>query len=110
MVHPLISLFEILIFPGIVFLSFLALFFEWIDRKAFARFQNRIGPLYTGPSGLLQPFADFIKLLTKEDITPKYADSFLFNLLPVVAVSIPIFSIFYLPILGYPILLSLIHI
>ena len=54
----------------IVVVGILSLFFEWFDRKAFARLQNRYGPLHTGPSGLLQPLADFIKLYSKEDSTP----------------------------------------
>ena len=57
--------FQMLIFPGIIFLLFMAFFFEWIDRKVVARIQNRYGPLYTGMSGILQPLADFIKLLSK---------------------------------------------
>jgi len=101
---PIISLIQILIFPGLIFLFILGLIFEWIDRKAFARFQNRIGPLYTGPRGFLQPLADFIKLLTKEDVTPRYVDKFLFNLLPGIAPVLPVFASFYLPLNGYPIL------
>ncbi|MEM3542242.1 MAG: complex I subunit 1 family protein [Candidatus Methanomethylicia archaeon] len=102
---PLIFILRILIFPGILFLLFLAFIFEWVDRKAYARFQNRIGPLYAGPSGILQPLADFIKLMAKEDITPKYVDSIFFNNIPILAVVIPLFASLYIPLDGSPILI-----
>ncbi len=59
---------ESLIYPGLLFIFFIALATQWIVRKIVARMQNRMGPAYTGPYGFLQPFADFFKLLTKEDI------------------------------------------
>ena len=102
--EALIALFKILVFPGLIFLTFLGLVYEWIDRKAVARFQNRIGPLYTGPRGFLQPLADFIKLMAKEDIVPKWADKLLFSAAPVFAVSIPTFASLYLPMTGTPVL------
>ncbi|MEM0084559.1 MAG: complex I subunit 1 family protein [Candidatus Methanomethylicia archaeon] len=105
MMDPLIFILRILIFPGILFLLFLAFIFEWVDRKAYARFQNRIGPLYAGPSGILQPLADFIKLMAKEDITPKYVDSIFFNNIPILAVVIPLFASLYIPLDGSPILI-----
>ncbi|MEM1509744.1 MAG: complex I subunit 1 family protein [Thermofilaceae archaeon] len=70
----------------VIFISGLALLFEWLDRKFVAKLQNRIGPRYTGPFGALQPFADFIKLLSKEDVVPEGTKLFLFNICPVAAV------------------------
>jgi len=102
---PLTFILRVLIFPGILLLLFLAFIFEWIDRKAYARFQNRIGPLYAGPSGILQPLADFIKLMAKEDITPRYVDSIFFNNIPIFATVIPIFASLYIPLDGSPILI-----
>ncbi len=46
----------------------------WLERKVAARFQDRIGPNRVGPLGLLQPIADAIKLITKEDLVPRNAD------------------------------------
>jgi len=62
--------------------------------------QNRIGPTYTGPAGILQPFADFVKLLTKEDIVPRNTKSVTFKVAPIVAFSILVFAFFFLPIDG----------
>lgn len=66
-VEPLLYIFAVAVFPGFVFLSLLGTFTEWIERKVAARAQNRMGPTYVGPAGLLQPIADILKLLwTKE--------------------------------------------
>jgi NADH-quinone oxidoreductase subunit H len=59
----------------------------WVERKVVARFQDRLGPNRLGPFGLIQPLADIIKLLIKEDITPAGADKFVFNLAPIFALA-----------------------
>ncbi|MDL1911325.1 NADH-quinone oxidoreductase subunit H [Chloroflexi bacterium CFX6] len=59
----------------------------WVERKVVARFQDRIGPNRLGPFGLIQPFADIIKLLIKEDITPAEADKALYNLAPILSMT-----------------------
>ncbi len=55
----------------------------WLERKISAAAQQRIGPEYAGPLGILQPMADGLKLLVKEDIIPAKADSLLFTIGPV---------------------------
>ena len=62
----------------------------WLERKISAAAQQRIGPEYAGPLGVLQPVADGIKLVFKEDVVPGKSDPFLFTLGPVLVV-IPVF-------------------
>ena len=61
------------------------IFLVWVERKVVARFQDRLGPNRVGPFGLIQPFADIIKLLIKEDITPVGADRVIYNLAPILS-------------------------
>jgi len=74
---------------GVVLMATVALvldiFLVWVERKVVARFQDRIGPNRLGPFGLIQPLADVIKLLIKEDITPIGADRIVYNLAPIMA-------------------------
>ena len=65
----------------------LDIFLVWLERKVVARFQVRLGPNRLGRYGLLQPFADVLKLLIKEDTTPLGADKFLYNLAPIIALA-----------------------
>ncbi len=62
----------------------------WLERKISAAAQQRLGPEYAGPLGVLQPVADGVKLLVKEDIIPAKADAVLFTLGPMIVV-IPVF-------------------
>jgi len=63
----------------------LDIFLVWIERKVVSRFQSRIGPNRVVPFGLIQLFADIIKLLIKEDITPTGADKVVYNLAPILS-------------------------
>ncbi|MCZ7544992.1 MAG: NADH-quinone oxidoreductase subunit H [Anaerolineae bacterium] len=58
----------------------------WLERRFIAIIQARVGPNRAGPAGLLQPIADGIKLVFKEDITPSQADKVVFWLAPVITV------------------------
>lgn len=60
-------------------------YMTWFERKVLARFQDRLGPTRTGPFGLLQPIADGVKLLSKEDIIPAAADRLIFLVAPLVS-------------------------
>jgi NADH-quinone oxidoreductase subunit H len=87
----LLSLFYIFIFPGFLFLSAYGLVVEFIDRKLYARFQNRVGPPW------FQPLADFIKLIGKESIVPTKADKGMFRILPAFALASVSVAILYIP-------------
>ncbi|HEX8747802.1 MAG TPA: NADH-quinone oxidoreductase subunit NuoH [Pyrinomonadaceae bacterium] len=63
-----------------------ALYATYAERKISAFMQARLGPMRVGPWGLLQPLADAIKLLTKEDLTPDKADPYIFKFAPYIAV------------------------
>ncbi len=67
--------------------------FIWFERRGVGRFQIRLGPNRVGPFGLLQPVADVLKILTKEDLIPAKGDRLVFWLAPVVAF-VPIVMIF----------------
>jgi NADH-quinone oxidoreductase subunit H len=70
-----------------IFVLLVDVFLVWVERKVVARFQDRLGPNRLGPFGLIQPFADVIKLLIKEDITPDGADRVVFNIAPILALA-----------------------
>src|SRR5437773_1601824 len=57
----------------------------YVERKVAAMLQQRIGPYLVGPRGLLQPLADIIKLMFKEELRPRAADAFLFALAPIIS-------------------------
>lgn len=69
------------IFAGV---SVIVIAMNWLERKALAHFQVRIGPMRVGPHGLLQPFADALKLMLKEDIIPAEADKVVFWVAPLI--------------------------
>jgi len=82
------------VFPGILFLLGFAFFSEWWDRKLTARAQNRMGPPF------LQPFADFVKLLSKEDITPTGVSGRLYAAIPLFAFAAIATAFLYIPVFG----------
>ena len=85
------ALFNLIIFPGILFLGVAGLWFEFVDRRMYARMQNRQGPPW------FQPLADFIKLLAKETIIPEQANGTFFKAMPVVALTAVVTPILYIP-------------
>lgn len=85
---------NILIFPGFLFLAGYGLLFEYLDRKVYARLQNRIGPPW------YQPLADVLKLVGKETIIPAGANRTMFRVLPVVALSAVAAAFIYVPVYG----------
>jgi len=72
-------------------------YLTWFERKVVAHIQARWGPYRVGPHGLLQPLADGVKFLFKEDVTPAAADKFAYFLAPFLALSLAITSIAVIP-------------
>ena len=72
-------------------------YLQWVERKVIAHIQVRLGPSRVGPHGLLQPLADVIKLITKEDLMPPYANKFIYLLAPFLAVTMSLISISVIP-------------
>lgn len=68
----------------LAFIALNVLFLIWLERKVSAWIQNRLGPMRTGPYGLLQTLADALKLLVKEDVVPSAADRWVFAIAPIV--------------------------
>ena len=67
--------------------------YTWFERRALGRFQSRLGPNRWGPFGLFQPFADVLKLLSKEDVVPDPADRVVFHIAPLF-LAIPVLLVF----------------
>ena len=95
--HPVlvVSLVKIVI---LLFLTLTTLaYLTWFERKVVAHIQSRWGPYYVGAHGLLQPLADGVKFLFKEDVTPPGADKLLYILAPFLALSLALTTIALIP-------------
>jgi NADH-quinone oxidoreductase subunit H len=95
--HPIlvVSLVKIVI---LLFLTLTTLaYLTWFERKVVAHIQSRWGPYYVGAHGLLQPLADGVKFLFKEDVTPPGADKVLYILAPFLALTLAITTLALIP-------------
>src|SRR5512139_1656050 len=72
-------------------------YLQWVERKVIAHIQVRMGPSRVGPHGLLQPLADVVKLLTKEDLVPPHVNKFLYLMAPFLAITMSLISISVIP-------------
>jgi len=72
-------------------------YLQWLERKVLAHIQLRIGPRRVGPHGLLQPLADVIKLITKEDMMPSHVDKVFWFMAPFIAVLFALIPIAVIP-------------
>src|SRR5579862_1233248 len=72
-------------------------YLQWIERKVIAHIQLRVGPRRVGPHGLLQPLADVIKLLTKEDMLPSHVNKVFYFIAPFIAVFFALIAISVIP-------------
>ena len=72
-------------------------YLQWLERKVLAHIQLRVGPRRVGPHGLLQPLADVIKLITKEDMMPSHVNKVFWFLAPFIAVLFALIPIAVIP-------------
>lgn len=90
----LLQIFKVLVFPGLLFLGSLAFLLEYVDRKVYARMQNRKGPPW------YQPLADMLKLVGKKAIIPRNAQKLAFAALPTVSLAAVCAAFLCIPIWG----------
>lgn len=83
--------FQIFVFPGLLFLAVAGFAAEYLDRKLYARLQNRVGPPW------FQPVADFVKLCAKEEVTPDDANRGIFRSMPFFAIAAAASAVFSIP-------------
>jgi NADH-quinone oxidoreductase subunit H len=95
--HPVlvVSIVKIAVLLFIV-LTVLA-YLSWFERKVIAHIQARVGPQFVGAHGLLQPLADGLKFLFKEDVTPGSSDQFIFRLAPFLALTLALTTLALIP-------------
>jgi NADH-quinone oxidoreductase subunit H len=94
------ALAHMVVFPGFLFLSIFGMYCSFLERKLYARLQSRVGPPW------FQPYADFVKLVAKENIMPEDANPMMFSLMPVFALTAVTTAILYIPIWGTQALFS----
>ncbi len=90
-------LYEILLFPGIGYLLLVSVGLYWVFRKILAPMHKRVGPHFNGPAGSFQTIFDLSKLWTKESITPKDANIYLFSLMPLITLIIALLPTAVIP-------------
>lgn len=81
-IYLVLGLLSMLVIVNLPIVGVMALIY--MERRLLGRFQNRLGPNRVGPFGILQPVADAIKIMTKEDIVPNGVDRIVFNIAPIV--------------------------
>jgi len=99
-IHQILNIVYTLVIPAVVLLVFIlanAVYLQYVERKVLGHMQARLGPMRAGWHGLLQPIADAVKLLLKEDIIPAKADKWVFSIAPLIAVCMAFGSMVVIP-------------
>jgi NADH-quinone oxidoreductase subunit H len=95
--HPLFFVSLVKVIALLLLLMTALAYLTWLERKVVAHIQSRWGPYRAGPHGLLQPLADGLKFLFKEDVTPGGVDRFVYYLAPFLSLSLALTSIALIP-------------
>ncbi len=85
--HMILNIIYNVLIPAAVLLAFIlanSMYLQYMERKVLAHMQGRLGPMRTGWHGLLQPIADTVKFIMKEDIIPAKADKWVFSIAPLI--------------------------
>ena len=90
-------IFNIVVFPGLLYVLLWTVALFWFFRKFMAALHKRVGPSFNGPAGSYQTLFDLTKLLTKESITPKGVNPYLFSSMPLLAAIIAILPTALIP-------------
>jgi len=90
-------LFNITIFPGLLYFIAWTVLLFWFFRKFMAALHKRVGPHFNGPAGSYQTLFDLTKLLTKESVTPSGVNPYLFSLMPILAALIAMLPSAFIP-------------
>jgi NADH-quinone oxidoreductase subunit H len=95
--HPFLVVAIIKTVVLMFFLMTALAYLSWFERKVVARIQSRVGPFRVGPHGLLQPLADGLKFLFKEDVTPAGVDKFVYFFAPFLSLALALGAIALIP-------------
>ena len=101
--HPILVTSVLKVVVLVILLLTALAYATWLERKVVAHIQSRWGPYRAGPHGLLQPIADGLKFLFKEDVTPAAADKFVYFLAPFISMSLALSGIAVIPFAPYDI-------
>ncbi len=96
--HPILVVSVVKIVVLLILTLTALAYLTWFERKVVAHIQSRWGPYFVGPHGLLQPLADGLKFLFKEDVLPPAADKFIYLLAPFLAFSLALTTLALIPI------------
>jgi NADH-quinone oxidoreductase subunit H len=99
-IPQIVNIFTSLVIPVVLLLGFVMLnaaYLSYMERKVLAHMQARLGPMRTGWHGLLQPIADGIKFMMKEDIIPEKADKWVFRIAPLILLTMAFGAIVVIP-------------
>ncbi|NTV54862.1 MAG: NADH-quinone oxidoreductase subunit NuoH, partial [Syntrophaceae bacterium] len=99
-VNQIVNVFTSLVIPVVLLLGFVLLnaaYLSLMERKVLAHMQARLGPMRTGWHGILQPIADGLKFLMKEDIIPAKADKWVFRIAPLILLTMAFGAIVVIP-------------